>query len=214
MRRIISVSSILFAALALGACGNGRPIHYYTMVLPPAPAPATSSYPVSVLVGHIGAPETLRDQPLVYRSGRNEIGVYQYHLWVEPPAEMLKIMLIRRLRASGRYQSVAQLGSSVEGNFVLQGRLYDFEEVDNGGIAALVTMQFELIDRKDRKTVWTHFYSRSDPVQGKKISDVVAALDQNLEQGLAEIESGLDAYFSAHNVAQGESQNSPPGAQN
>jgi ABC-type uncharacterized transport system auxiliary subunit len=111
---------------------------------------------------------------------------------------MVKIVLIRRLRASGRYQSVTELGSSAQGEFVLQGRLYDFEEVDTGGTAALVTMEFELLDRKTGKIIWTHFYSHSEPVQGKGISDVVAALDRNLEQGVTEVSSGLDQYFSAH----------------
>ena len=55
---------------------------------------------------------------------------------------------------------MAELGSSAQGEFVLQGRLYDFEEVDTGSTAALVTMEFELLDRKTAKIVWTHFYSR------------------------------------------------------
>ena len=66
-----------------------------------------------------------------------------------------------------------------------------------GSITARVSMEFQLIDRKTRKQVWSHFYTHAALVQGKTIPDVVAALDQNLEQGLSEMESGLDAYFSA-----------------
>jgi ABC-type uncharacterized transport system auxiliary subunit len=61
-----------------------------------------------------------------------------------------------------------------------------------------VTMDFELLDRKTAQIVWTHFYSRSEPVQGKEVPDVVAALDHNLVQGLTEVSAGLDLYFSAH----------------
>src|SRR5438132_14368878 len=110
---------------------------------------------------------------------------------------MVKVILFRQLRASGKYQSVGELCSSPQGEFVLQGRLYDFEEVDAGSTAALVTMEFELFDRKSGKTVWTHFYSHTEPVQGKEISDVVSALDRNLRRGLAEVVSGMDLYFSA-----------------
>jgi ABC-type uncharacterized transport system auxiliary subunit len=198
MRRMVRFTLVLLAMAACSGCLGGRPIRYYTVELPPSPQPATSEFPITLLIGHIGAPEILEDQPIVYRSGRNEIGTYEYHQWAETPAQMVKIMLIRRLRASGRYQSVASLGSSAEGEFVLHGRLYDFEEVDKGSIAALVSMEFALFDRKTHKTMWTHFYSHSEPVQGRQISDVVAALDRNLEQGLAEVESGLNAYFSAH----------------
>ena len=199
MRRLIRLTLVALAMAALSSCLGGRPIRYFTISFPPVPRQAAGVYPVSLLVGHISAPEILQDQPIVYRSGPNEIGAYKYHLWAEPPDQMVKTVLIRRLRASGRFQSVAQMGGSTEGNFVVRGRLYEFEEVDNGGaIAARVTMEFELIDRGTHKPVWNHFYSRTEPVQGNQISDVVAALDHNLEQGLGEVESGLDSYFAAH----------------
>jgi len=199
MRRMIRFTLVALAGATLSGCLGGRPIRYYTVAVPPAPVQATSAYPVSILIGRIGAPEILQEQPILYRSGRNEIGTYAYHQWAESPVQMVKIMLLRRLRASGRFQSVSPLGSSALGEFVLQGRLYDFEEVDKGGaITALVSMEFQLIDRNTRKTVWNHFYSRTEPVQGKTIPDVVAALDRNLEQGLTEMESELNTYFSTN----------------
>jgi len=199
MRRFVGFMLVAAVAVLLESCGGGRPIQYYTLQLPTAPPPSTGTYPVALLIARIGAPEILQDEPIVYRSGPNEIGTYEYHYWDEPPARMVRVMLIRTLRASGKYQSVGQLGSQAEGEFVLQGRLDDFEEVDSGGaVAALVTMEFELFDRKAHRTVWTHSYSRSEPVQGRQIAEVVAALNGNLMQGLAEIESSLDAYFSAN----------------
>jgi ABC-type uncharacterized transport system auxiliary subunit len=198
MRRTIACLVVLLAAVGLGACGSGRPIRYYTVELPPAPQPSAPVYPVALLIGRISAPEILEDEPIAYRFGPNGIGTYDYHHWETPPVRMVKVILLRQLRASGRYQSVAELGSSAQGEYVLAGRLYDFEEVDTSSIAALVTMDFELLDRKTARIVWTHFYSRSEPVQGKGIPDVVAALDRNLVQGLTEVSSGLDQYFSAH----------------
>ncbi|MGH9403996.1 MAG: ABC-type transport auxiliary lipoprotein family protein [Terriglobia bacterium] len=198
MRRMGLFILVMLVSAALDGCGSGRPIRYYTLQLPPAPEPSTSVYPVTVLIGRIGAPEILEDEPVVYRTGPNEIGTYPYHQWVEPPVQMVKDMLIRQLRASGKYRSVAELGSSAQGDYVLRGRLYDFEEVDTGRIAALVSMEFELFDRRTRKTVWTHYYSRNEPVQGKEIPDVVSALNHNLAQGLTEVAAGLDAYFSAN----------------
>ena len=199
MRQKAPLTLAVLAAAALCGCLGGRPVKYFTVTIPAASAPAEHAFPIALVVGHISAPEILQDQPIVYRSGRNEIGAYQYHLWAEPPAQMIKIALIRRLRASGRYQSVTRLGGSTRGDFELRGRLYDFEEVDNGKtITAKVSMNFDLIDRATHKPVWNHFYSRTDPVQGKNITAVVAALDNNLQQGLAEIESGLNSYFSSH----------------
>jgi ABC-type uncharacterized transport system auxiliary subunit len=195
MSRFILVS---LAATLTVACGSGRPIHYYTMELPQVPSPSGTVFPVTVLIGRISGPVILQDEPIVYRSGPNEIATYQYHQWVEPPVEILRDMLIRRLRASGNYRSVDELGSSAQGDYVLHGKLYDFEEVDTGGITALVSMEFELFDRRTGQTVWTHYYSHSAPVEGKQIPDVVSALNHNLARGLNEVASGLDAYFSSH----------------
>jgi ABC-type uncharacterized transport system auxiliary subunit len=190
---------ILVSLLLLGltGCGASRPIKYYTVQVPVAPSPATDTYSVSLLVGSIGGPEILKNTPIAYRIGANEVGTYQYSRWAEPPVEMLKGKLIRMLRASGRYQSVSGLGSTAEGQFVVRGRLYEFEEVDSGTIDGLVSMEFELYDRKSGKVVWSHSYSRSEPVEGKKISLVVTALDLNLDRGLQEVAAGLDQYFSA-----------------
>lgn len=197
MRRMIHFTLLALAAAALSNCLGGKAIKYYTAAIPPAPEPAASTLPVSLLIGHIGAPEILEDQPIAYRSGPNEIGIYEYHQWDEPPAQMVKTLLIRRLRASRRYQSVAQVGSSAQGEFLLHGRLYNFEEVDQGGeVSALVSMEFELVDRNTRKNVWNHVYTRTTPVQGKGIPDVVAALDRSLEQGLTEVMFALNTYFS------------------
>jgi len=192
-RRIL----ISLLVLGLSGCVASRPIKYYTVQVPVAPSPSTDTYSVSLLVGSIGGPEIFKDTPIAYRIGTNEVGTYQYSRWAEPPVEMLKGKLIRMLRASGHYQSVSGLGSTAEGQFVVRGRLYEFEEVDSGSIGGLVSMEFELYDRKSGKVVWSHSYSRNEPVEGKRISAVVTALDLNLDRGLREVAAGLDQYFAA-----------------
>jgi ABC-type uncharacterized transport system auxiliary subunit len=132
--------------------------------------------------------------------GTNEIGVYQYRRWVDPPVDMVKDKLLRILRDSGDYQSVAGLGSSTTGQYIVRGRLYNFDEVDGASITSQVSMEFELYDKKSGKVVWRHFYSQSEPVPSKDISAVVAALDTNLDRGLQEVAAGLNQYFSANPV--------------
>ena len=198
MRRMISFAMISLLAAGLGSCGSARPVRYYTLQLPAAPGPSAAGvYPFTLLVGRIQAPEILQEEPIVYRTGPNGIDTYPYHHWVEPPVQLVRDRLARCLRDSGKYRSVVQLGSSLQGDFVLRGKLYDFEEVDAERIETLVTMEFELVDPKTHTVLWTHYYSHRDPVPGKSIPEVVTALDHNLEQGLSEISADLDAYFSA-----------------
>ncbi len=157
--RLVLIS--LLVVLGLSGCVSSKPIHYYTTQVPTAPGISATKYPVVLLVSGISGPQILKDTPIVYRIGANEIGTYQYSRWVEPPVVRLEGNLIRLLRSSGNYQSVTSLASGSDGQFVVRGRLYDFEEVDGPNITGLVTMEFELYDRRSGKVVWSHSYSQS-----------------------------------------------------
>src|SRR5215471_19785066 len=123
----------------LSGCGAPRPIMYYGIQVPATPAPAGHRYPINVAVGRIMGPDLLRTAPIVYKTGRNQIGTYQYHRWSETPVEMVQMKLIRLLRTSGEFQSVSGPESASEGELVVRGRLYDLTEVDGEGINGLVT---------------------------------------------------------------------------
>jgi ABC-type uncharacterized transport system auxiliary subunit len=191
---------ITLLALGLGGCGSGKHIKYYTVQLPVAPARSSSTFPVSLLIGNIAGPPIYRDSPIAYRVGTNEIGVYEYSRWIDPPVDMVKSKLMRILNESGDYQSVAALGSATSGQYIVRGRLYNFDEVDSASINGQVSMEFELYDRKSGKIVWTHFYSQSEPAQSKDIPAVVTAIDANLDRGLKEVAAGLNQYFSSNPV--------------
>jgi ABC-type uncharacterized transport system auxiliary subunit len=194
--------SILISLLAVGlsGCASSKPIKYYTVQLSVAPTRSTNTFPVSLLVGNIGGPPIYRDSPIAYRVGTNEIGVYQYSRWIDPPVDLVKAKLLRILNESGDYQSVAGLGSTTSAEYVVRGRLYNFDEVDGASISGEVSMEFELYEKKSGKIVWRHFYSQSEPVQSKEISAVVTALDTNLDRGLKEVAAGLNQYFSTNPV--------------
>lgn len=191
-----SVVLSLFALMLCG-CGSTKPIRYYTIQPATAPPVSTGAQSTSLLVARISGAEFLRGTPIAYRVGANEIGTYEFSRWVEPPVQMVQINLIHALKSSGNYMSVDTLGSSSEGQYVVRGRLYDFEEVDGPSISGLVSMEFELYDRKSGKIVWSHSYSQSEPVGSKEISAVVGALNANLDRGLKETAAGLTEYFAS-----------------
>src|ERR1700691_1232459 len=68
-------------ALSLSGCVSNKPIRYYTIKAPAAPALTTSAHAVSLLVASVSGPEIFRDTPIAYRVGANEIGTYQYRRW-------------------------------------------------------------------------------------------------------------------------------------
>jgi ABC-type uncharacterized transport system auxiliary subunit len=185
-------------ALSLAGCGTPRPVRFYALETPPAPARVNTTRPIDILVARITGPSFLHAEPIVYRTGTNELGTYQYHRWSDAPVEMVQANLIRLLRSSGDYQSVASTGSRAPEELVVRGRLDKFEEVDTESVGTQVAMEFELYNRKTGQVLWSHTYSQTEPAQGKELSQVVQAMDRNLDRGLKEVVAGLSQYFAAN----------------
>jgi ABC-type uncharacterized transport system auxiliary subunit len=190
---------LLSIALAAG-CGAARPSKFYQLTMPNDLAAETSSdpYPVSLLLSPLMASHLYREDHIVYSSGGESMGTYEYHRWAEPPTEMIEEVLLRELRASGRYRGVNFLRSGARGDYVITGRLYDFKEVSGSPLSARVTFELTMRDIKTASTVWNHYYSHDEPVSGKDVSAIVAALNRNVQRGVNELRSSLNEYFSAH----------------
>lgn len=193
------IGSVVLAGVlaALAACGSARPIHYYSLD-PPAVTPAAQRLDVSLLVGHVGAALAYRDTHILYRTGPNELGVYQDHRWAEPPALMVQEMFLQSLRRSGRYRSVQLVSSNAKGDYVLRGRVERFEQVEEGSLTTRVWLYFGLYDPKEGQTVWTQNYQEDENVAGKDVASVAASLNRNVQQGVLQITAGLDQYLAAH----------------
>jgi ABC-type uncharacterized transport system auxiliary subunit len=191
----------LLLCITLGAgCGAARPSKYYQLTVPAdtLPANASNSYHVTLMLAPITSSHLYREDHIVYTDNAQSMGVYQYQRWAQPPTEMIRDVLLRELRASDRFQGVYRWGSNVRGDYILRGHLYDFREVSATNLVGRVTLELELREARTGATVWTHFYSHDQPVAGKDVAAVVAALDHNVQQGIAEFRASLDQYFSAH----------------
>lgn len=184
--------------LAIAGCGGARPMQYYQLTVPTEkPHAEANASGVSLALGPLVASHLYREDRIVYSTGSQRMGTYEFQRWTEPPAEMIEEVLLRELRASGRYRDVSLLRSSSRADFILHGRLYDFKEVAGEPLQARVTAEFDLKDAKSGATVWSHYYKHDEPVSGKDVAAMVAALDRNVQRGLEEITTSLDQYFSS-----------------
>jgi len=183
-------------AIALAGCGATRPSKFYSLELPANSAAAGTTLDVNLLVGRITAPHLLRDTRIVYRAAGTEMGTYEFHRWVEPPTDMIEALLLRALRASGKYRSVQPLRSSARGDFILRGRLHEFEEVSGSSLAARVVLEVDLFEASSGTTVWSHLYRRDEPVEGKDVPAVVEAFNRNVQRSIGEITAALDQHFT------------------
>ena len=199
----ITFPAVLLSLGILNGCGAARPSKFYELSAPGKstvganPAP----YPVTLLLGRMATSNLYLDDRIVYTSSGQAMGKYEYQRWAEPPPEMITNILLRELRASGRYRQIYSLGSNVHGDYLLRGHLYDFREIDGKVLLARVAFDFELDNSKTGAIVWTRYYSHDEPVDGKDVAAVVAAIDRNVQTGLTEVVGGLDEYFSKQTAA-------------
>lgn len=197
---VLALSLGLLAVVLTAGCGAARPSKYYQLTVPPDSVPVANPnpLPITLLIGRLTAPALYREDQIVYSSGGESMGTYEYQKWSEPPTEMIAEIMLRQFRASGRYHGVYTLRSDIRGDFLLHGHLYDFREVEGSPIVGRVTIELELRDIKSGTVVWTHFYAHDEPASGKDTGAVVTALNKNVQQGIAEFRSSLDQYFAEH----------------
>ena len=199
-RFAMSAASILSLCILLAGCGAARPAKYYQLTVPSEPAadPQSDPFPVSIVMGPILSSHLYREDHIVYGSNSESMGTYEYQRWAEPPTEMIQQILFRSLRSSGRYRAVHAQHSSIRGDYLLHGQLYDFKEITGSSMLARLSLELELRDSKTGDTVWAHLYNHDEPVSGKDVAAVVTALDRNVQRATIEFTDGLAQYFSAH----------------
>ena len=200
-RRSFSLKAAGFLVAIAGSmagCGATRPMQYYQLTVP-ADVHHSETNPsgISLALGPLVASHLYREDRIVFGSGPQQMGTYEFQRWTEPPAEMIEEVLLRELRASGRYREVFTQRSASHTDYVLRGRLYDFKEVSGSPLQARVTVEFELKDMKSGTTVWSHYYNHDEPVNGKDVPAMVAALDRNVQRGVSEVKASLEQYFSS-----------------
>lgn len=190
------------AALVLGlaGCGGARPLKYYQITYPTSAAVSPDAINTTLMVRAFEASHLYLDDKIIYGFDSPEMGTYEYQRWAEPPVEILQNAIVRGLRSTGRFRAVYTLRANANGQFILAGQLYDFREVDAGGISARLSYEVRLRDRKSNSTVWTMVYNHDEPAPEKSVDAFVRAMDKNVQRSVQEIQAGLEEYFRAHPV--------------
>jgi ABC-type uncharacterized transport system auxiliary subunit len=202
MNRKIAICIATLVLSLAGGCGATRPSKYYQLTVPGGSTPVAdpSPYPVVLVLGPVRASHLYREDHIVYSLGGESMGTHEFQRWAQPPSEMIREVLLRELRTSGRFREVDALRSNSRGDYLLIGRLFDFKEVSGNALVARLTIEFDLRDLKASSIVWTHYYTHDEPVSGKDVAAVVAALDRNVQHAIGEAKSSLDQFFSAQRL--------------
>jgi ABC-type uncharacterized transport system auxiliary subunit len=198
-RRIRETALVVAITGLLSACGASRAVKYYILDIDVPQNASGQPLPVTLLVGRITTTHLYRDDRLVFGSGPVELGTYEYERWAETPADMIQDILVSSLRSTGQYRSVSKMASTLRADYIVRGRLFALYEVDNKPkLSGRFSVELELFDPKAGNTVWTDSYSHEEPVSGKKVQDVVEALDKTVRAGMQQLTANMGQYIASH----------------
>ena len=92
-------------------------------------------------------------------------------------------------------------------DYILKGRVFHFEEVDEGSSEkARVGLGLTLVRSRDHKVVWSAERQVERPIQTKGVAGVVEALNASTEGLLDEVLPGLAAQVEHDLTQPGQSQ--------
>jgi len=191
--------SFIVAAVLMTGCATHR-IQYYQLNSSPPQMHFAKDGP-ALTVGRLATVQALQDARIRYRKGPNEVGTYEYHRWSDPPGVMVQEALIHALQASGQYSSVGAARSSLEGEFLVRGKLLEFAEVDNPGMQSRVSLELNLYESKTGRILWSQVLTHDDPVNGTRIEDLAQSIDRDMNAILGQATEAIGASVKEHLVS-------------
>ena len=110
---------------------------------------------------------------------------------------MIQDSIVSSLRATKQYRSVSPVASNLQSDYILRAHLDALDEVDKPQLAARFSIQMELYDPKMSAALWTDSYTHDEPVNGKKVLDVIEAFDRNVKTGMGQLGGSLSQYLAS-----------------
>ncbi len=206
MRQLAATLGLL-AVLAGASCGSVPRTNYYTLRVPSPPETRDPKTTFLLGVEHFRATEMLRDDRIVYYESPTELNYYQYQRWGAAPATMLTQVTARQLDQMGIFTEVRVLPSREPMDYILTGRVLNYEEVDyEGGGKGRVALELTLVRSRNRQIVWSFHRQAERAIEERGVAGVVNALNAATQDLLQEALAGLTAHVE-HDFA--ESQKHP-----
>jgi ABC-type uncharacterized transport system auxiliary subunit len=160
-------------------------------------------------IERLSAPDVLRDDRIVFYESPTQLNFYQYHRWSADPATLVRDSIAQRLSQAGLFAEVRLLPAREPVDYLLRGRVLNFEEVDFGsGVKGRAGLELALVRAHDRKVLWTATRQAESAAQGQGVAGVVEALNAASDHVLSELLPLLLAQ-AEQDIAQGGRKPSP-----
>jgi ABC-type uncharacterized transport system auxiliary subunit len=132
-------------ALVLASCASGpAPLdHYYRIDAGVPDAPVANRLEGVLQVDRFRADALTGERQVLFRASESAVEIRQhpYHRWSDPPAILLQAELISFLSVARAADSVFAATARVEPDYVVTGRIIEFERVLDPGIRVVVEIQ-------------------------------------------------------------------------
>jgi cholesterol transport system auxiliary component len=183
-------------SLDIGSSADNVRAQYRLDDLAPAPGRAEKTVARSLVVvsmPSLGIGDTFS---MTYSRAPQQRALYQNASWAERPSNRVVQLLVRRLDARRSFASVAELGSGVGGELMLNVTV---DELVHDTVAARgrVEVTAELVDRTTRTLVARRRFAAAAPVTQDNARGAVEALSQALTIVLDELVPWLEASAGA-----------------
>jgi ABC-type uncharacterized transport system auxiliary subunit len=203
---------VLIVVGLLAGCGSEKipPTRFYKLDIPPAPAPAGPSVPVSLRIEPFRSTSLLRQDRIVYRPSPVEVGYYEYHRWAEPPNDSVTRALADQLTKRRTFQSIRVSNTAEKADYVLRGTIEQLQEVDyKGGVRAQVSISAVLEDPGQRRTIWSGTASSESAVKTRDVQAVVTAMGHASQQSIARLTADVTKFIQVNRLAPVSSAGTP-----
>lgn len=172
-------------ALALAGCGSvlperGAQSYYRFDDGAPRPAPRAQALPLSVVVAPISSNAVGNAYGMVYSRSNGERAFYQQNDWTDRPTLRVAHLLVDRLEARRAFTSVAQVGSGVTGDVLVNLVVDDVvHDLANGGAGVgRIAVVVEVVDRKERRLLGRRTFVEAAPAREANAAGGAAAINR------------------------------------
>jgi ABC-type uncharacterized transport system auxiliary subunit len=183
-----SIAPALLLSLALTGCGSVPPApvdHFYRLQAPTQAATATGA---NIEIRRVQADSLYAERPIVYSEAGNlrQLRQYHYHLWLYPPAQMVRDDLRIQLQK-------ANIGNKTA--LFVDARIVAFDRIVSGaGSTAQAALEITVSSSLDGKPVLIDKrYQATQASSDNSITAFVVAMEGALAHIYAELQRDIEA---------------------
>jgi len=180
--------------VALSGCAGGLfggssvRNHYYRLDVPdPGGGAEGARFAGVVLFGTLDASGPVASRNLVYWDATtpHELHRRAHHLWLAPTPLMVRDVLAGCLGSSGIAEAVVTPGYRVRGNYLVSGRMGQFEQRFDASPSIVVELELALVRVADRSLLLLKTYREEAPLPAGDSS--VDAVVRGFQHAVAEV---------------------------